>query len=154
MGEEEIYFKMIDPRSEKAILTLLPEVRPAARQLVENAAKAGIFIKITSGTRTYAEQQALYDQGRSKPGKIVTNAKPGSSWHNHGVALDVTIFNGSQPVWESPDYARVGKIGKALGFVWGGDFRSIKDEPHFEMTNGKTLAEARALHAQGKTVFS
>src|SRR5262245_50142566 len=65
----------VDERSEKNILTLLTEVRPYARSLVNRAAATGIQIKIISGTRTYEEQDALYAQGRTKPGKKVTNAR-------------------------------------------------------------------------------
>ena len=54
----------VDERSERIISSLLPEVHPYARALVTRAA-AGIQIKIISGTRTYAEQEALYAQGRT-----------------------------------------------------------------------------------------
>lgn len=144
----------VDDRSEKIIATLLPPLHAPARLLVRQARDNGIQIRLISGTRTYAEQQALYDQGRTKPGKIVTNAKPGSSWHNHGVAFDIGVFRDGEYVEESPAYRAVGQIGKSLGFEWGGDFHSIVDEPHFQMTNGKSLAEARELHEQGKTVFA
>lgn len=144
----------VDERSEKLIATLLPEVQPFARKLLIEAGKQGINLIVTSGTRTYAEQQALYDQGRSKPGKIVTHAKPGSSWHNHACAFDVTIFKDGQPVWESPLYKKVGLIGEEIGLEWGGRFESFSDEPHFHRSNGKSLAEARRLHEAGKTVFT
>jgi peptidoglycan L-alanyl-D-glutamate endopeptidase CwlK len=144
----------VDARSEGNIKTLLPQVQPYARKLVAAAAADGITIVVTSGTRTYEEQNELYEQGRSKPGNIVTNARAGYSWHNHGVALDVTVFEQGKPVWESIKYKSVGAIGKRLGFEWGGDFTSFSDEPHFQMMNGKTLAEARALHDAGRTVFS
>lgn len=144
----------VDDRSEKVIATLLPPLHNPARELVWQAAQQGIQIRIISGTRTYAEQQALYDQGRTRPGKIVTNAKPGSSWHNHGVAFDIGVFRDGSYIEESPAYRTVGQIGKSLGFEWGGDFQSIVDEPHFQMTNGKSLAQARELHEEGKTVFS
>lgn len=144
----------VDERSEKVIATLLPQLHGPARQLVHEAKKHGITIRLISGTRTYAEQQKLYDQGRSLPGKIVTNAKPGSSWHNHGAAFDVGVFHGGDYIPESPAYRKVGAIGKALGFEWGGDFKTIVDEPHFQMTNGKSIAQAHALHEQGKNVFS
>src|SRR4051812_14421962 len=65
----------VDSRSEKSIGTLLPEVQPLARLFVRKAAAAGVTIKIISGLRTYAEQDALYAQGRTKPGPKVTNAK-------------------------------------------------------------------------------
>lgn len=144
----------VDARSEKTIATLLPELRPYARALVHEAATVGITIKIISGTRTYAEQDALYAQGRTKPGPKVTNARGGYSNHNFGAAFDVGVFSGNRYVPKSPAYKAVGAIGKRLGLEWGGDWRSIVDEPHFQHMNGKTLAQARELHAQGKTVFS
>lgn len=144
----------VDDRSEKIIATLLPQLHAPARQLVRQAAAKGILIKLISGTRTYAEQQALYDQGRTKPGKIVTNAKPGSSWHNHQVAFDIGVFKNGEYLDDGPEYTTVGHIGESLGFEWGGRWTSIVDEPHFQMTNGKSLAEARTLHDQGKNVFS
>lgn len=146
----------VDERSEKNIATLHPDVQPLARALVKAAVAQGINIKITSGTRTYAEQDALYAQGRSKPGNIVTNARAGQSWHNFSVAFDVTLFDGTEPVWESPLYKKVGEIGKSLGLEWGGDWKgSLVDEPHFQFNpRNVSLAEARELHAQGKTVFA
>ena len=50
----------VDTRSEKVIATLQPQVRPYARALVKKAASLGITIKVISGLRTYAEQNALY----------------------------------------------------------------------------------------------
>lgn len=123
----------VDPRSETNIKTLHPRVQPLARALVHEAALQGITIKVTSGTRSYAEQDALYEQGRSKPGRIVTNARAGFSNHNFGLAFDVTIFDGPNPVWESPGYKAVGAIGTALGLSWGGNWQSMVDEPHFEL---------------------
>src|SRR5919112_5052074 len=64
----------VDNRSEGVIATLLPQVQPYARALIAKAAGAGITIKVISGLRTYAEQNALYAQGRDKVGSIVTNA--------------------------------------------------------------------------------
>lgn len=152
----------VDARSEKAIATLHPKVRPLARALVKDAAAKGIEIRVTSGTRTYEEQNALYEQGRSKPGRIVTNARGGHSNHNFGIAFDVTIFKNGQPVWESPQYKVVGALGKALGFTWGGDWESIQDEPHFELhpdwaqhlSEGEMLTKLRQRHSDGADAFA
>jgi len=84
-----------DSRSEGNIATLLPRVRPFARALIEKAANQGIIIKVTSSTRSFAEQDELFAQGRTKPGKRVSNARGGFSNHNFGLAFDVTIFKGS-----------------------------------------------------------
>src|SRR6266568_3689055 len=104
----------VDERSETNIATLLPEVQPYARVLVTKATGTGITIKVISGTRTYPEQDALYEQGRSKPGKIVTNARGGHSNHNFGIAFDVGIFDGPKYIAESPAYKAVG----AMGLIW------------------------------------
>ena len=153
---------MIDERSIKTIATLLPEVRPSAIKLVEESAAAGIIIKIISGTRTYAEQDALYAKGRTKPGRKVTNAKGGYSNHNFGIAFDVGIFSGANYIPESSKYNTVGAIGKKLGLEWGGDWKSFQDEPHFQlrpkwasgMKESEMLAELRARKKSGKNAFA
>ena len=69
----------MDDRSEKMIATLLPQVQPYARALVKKAAQHGITVKVIDGLRTYEEQNELFAQGRTKPGRIVTNARGGIS---------------------------------------------------------------------------
>ncbi len=152
----------VSPRSEKVIATLLPEVQPLARNLIENAAAAGITIEIISGLRTYAEQDALFAQGRTKPGKIVTKAPGGHSNHNFGVAFDIGVFENGRYIEESRKYAGVGAIGKALGLSWGGDWKSIQDEPHFELrpdwaedlSESDMLAQLRERHDSGQGAFA
>jgi len=117
----------VDSRSEKTIASLLPEVQPIARALVQKAALSGIKIKVISGLRTYAEQDALYAQGRTKPGNIVTNAKGGYSNHNFGIAFDIGVFEGSQYLGESSKYQAVGVLGMDLGLEWGGNWKTIVD---------------------------
>ncbi len=123
----------VDSRSEKTIATLLPEVRPIARSLVQKAAASGITIKIISGLRTYKEQDALYAQGRTQPGAIVTNARGGYSNHNFGIAFDVGVFEGNKYLPDSPKYKAVGVLGMDLGLEWGGSWKTIVDQPHFEL---------------------
>jgi len=146
----------VDARSEKNIATLHRKVQPVARQLVKDAAKSGINIIITSGTRTYDEQDALFRKGN------VTKARGGYSNHNFGLAFDVTIFKGATPVWDSPQYKTVGQIGKALGLEWGGDWKSFVDEPHFQlrptwassMSESQMLSELRRRHDVGQDAFA
>jgi peptidoglycan L-alanyl-D-glutamate endopeptidase CwlK len=121
----------VDDRSEKVIATLLPEAQPYARALVTKAGADGITIKVISGLRTYDEQNDLYAQGRTKPGRIVTNARGGFSNHNFGIAFDVGVFEGSQYLDESPKYKAVGVLGMNLGLEW--DWKTIQDEPHFQL---------------------
>lgn len=127
---------------------------------MHKAAAVGITIKIISGLRSYEEQNALYAQGRTKPGNIVTNAKAGYSNHNFGIAFDIGVFEGTKYLGESPKYKVVGALGMELGLEWGGNWKTIKDEPHFQLrpqwaenlTEAKMLAELRSrvdngLHA-------
>ena len=112
---------------------MLPQVQPLARALIESAAAIGIAIKIISGTRTYDEQNALYEQGRTKSGRIVTNARGGYSNHNFGIAFDIGVFEGGRYLDESPAYKAVGALGMKLGLEWGGNWKTIQDEPHFQL---------------------
>lgn len=116
---------------------LRPRVFRTANTLIEIMDIIGQPIRITEGLRTMERQTELYNQGRTTSGKIVTNAKAGESFHNYGVAFDVVFtkagYNGD---WET-----LGKIGKALGLEWGGDFKGLVDKPHFEMKLGKTIAD-------------
>jgi len=116
----------VDDRSEKVIATLLPEVQPSARALVTKAAADGITIKVISGLRTYDEQNDLYAQGRTKPGRIVTNARGGHSNHNFGIAFDVGVFEGGQYLDESPKYKAVGVLGMDLGLEWAATGRQFR----------------------------
>jgi peptidoglycan L-alanyl-D-glutamate endopeptidase CwlK len=123
----------VDERSEKVIATLHPQLRDLARKFVLAAAEQGVTIKLISGLRTYNEQDALYAKGRTAPGPKVTNARAGYSNHNFGLAFDIGVFSGGKYLPESPLYKTVAHIGKWLGFEWGGDWTSIKDEPHYQL---------------------
>lgn len=163
VAADALVISTVDPRSEKCIATLLPEVRPFARALVQNAAAAGITIKIISGLRTYEEQNQLYAQGRTifPPNSPVTNAKGGFSNHNFGIAFDVGVFEGRDYLGESPKYAAVGVLGQELGLDWGGNWKTFKDMPHFqlrptwalEMPEREMLASLRERKSGNKEVF-
>jgi len=121
---------------------LHPELKKKALQLINEAAKSKLYIKITQGLRTIAEQNALYAQGRGGSGKIVTNAKGGQSYHNYGLAFDFA-FTGADPY--KGNFAAVGAIGKRLGLEWGGDWPiGKKDMPHFQLTFGLSIKQLLA----------
>lgn len=154
--------KTVDARSEKNIATLHPNVQPYARALVLKAANAGITIKVISGLRTYEEQNIIYAQGRSKPGKIVSNARGGYSNHNFGTAFDIGVFDGAKWIPEDPRYKAVGALGSELGLEWGGNWKSIQDEPHFQLRPNwaadkrevDMLAELRNRKDSGKDFYA
>ena len=151
-----------DDRSEGNIATLLADVQPYARALIHAAAAQDIAIKVISGTRTYEQQDALFEQGRSKPGPRVTNARGGYSNHNFGIAFDIGIFDSGRYLEESPLYKVVGSIGKSLGLAWGGDWKALLDEPHYELrppwardlSERDLLTGLRDRHARGAEVFA
>lgn len=120
-----------DPRSEKNLATVQPQLRRLGRELLRRLAAEGLTFKVTSGNRTQAEQDALYAQGRTKPGKVITWTR--KSRHIGGRAIDLTLFSGKNPVWESKHYDRAGAIGEELGLVWGGRWKRTPDKPHFEL---------------------
>ncbi|WP_144474262.1 peptidoglycan-binding protein [Bacillus pumilus] len=122
-------------------------VKESAIEMIKQAYKEGIFVQITSGYRSFAEQNKLYAQGRTASGKIVTNAKGGQSNHNYGLAIDYVLLSadGKKALWTvNEKWRRVAQIGKSLGFSWGGDWKSFKDYPHLEMMGGMTLSQLQA----------
>jgi peptidoglycan L-alanyl-D-glutamate endopeptidase CwlK len=129
----------------------LDELLPPAKQRAEAflaAAKAqGIDLLVTSTYRDHESQTALYAQGRTKPGDVVTNAKAGESYHNYRCALDVVGLVNGKPVWNAKDpiWQKIGRIGKSCGLEWAGDWKGkMREFPHFQYTGGLTIAQLQA----------
>lgn len=90
--------------------------------------EAGIDVRVTSTRRTQSEQDALFEQGRSTPGPVVTWTR--KSKHVGGRAFDITIV-GSPEYEDDPElWELVGAIGEDLDLKWGG---SYGDYGHFEL---------------------
>jgi peptidoglycan L-alanyl-D-glutamate endopeptidase CwlK len=124
----------------------LDDLAPPAKQRAEAfiaAAKAkGIDLLVTSTYRDGESQDALYAQGRTTPGNVVTRAKAGQSWHNWRCALDVVPLVNGKAIWDDQAlWKQVGEIGKSCGLEWAGDWRTFKEYPHFQYTGGLTLAQ-------------
>lgn len=113
----------------------------------------GYRLRITAVHRTDKEQNDLYSKGRTTKGQKVTNAKAGESIHNYGLAFDIVILrdldnNGTfeSVSWDIDKYwLRVAEFFKSKGFVWGGDWKSFKDYPHFELSKGRTWRDFKAM---------
>ena len=133
---------MINSRSFK---DLLPVVAAKADAFVTACRAAGIEVLITSTYRDNESQNALFAQGRTGPGKRVTNAKGGQSMHNHRVAFDFVPMVHGKPMWDDLSaFKRCGAIAVSLGLEWGGNWLSFKDMPHCQYTGGLTLAQLQA----------
>ena len=118
--------------------------------LLKECAREGIYLIVTEGFRTVAQQNALYAKGRTKPGKVVTNAKGSSysSQHMWGVAFDIAI-NDSKRLYDDGLIGRVAKIAKSdkVGLGWGGDWKSFRDTPHFYLKKwGSGTGELKATY--------
>jgi len=86
-------------------------------------------------TRSIEQQNYLYKQGRSLPGKIVTNSQGGQSFHNYGLAIDLCeIDQGGKVINWNYDMKQLTPIAKKYGIEWGGDWHTIQDRPHFQKT--------------------
>lgn len=155
----------MNPINQKIIDQLHPRIRLATTAAV-NAADQALTgrskLILTFGLRTFPEQQAIYDQGRTKPGQIVTKAKPGQSFHNYGLALDGALqLDGKTFSWDftkdwdgdrQSDWMEVVACFKVQGFSWGGDWKTFQDLPHFEMTFGHTWEQLLQLHVNKRFI--
>ena len=155
--------------SDKVTLDRIQLLHPKVRDEVKNiylneivpALSGKAICRFAYTLRTFAEQDALYAQGRTKlydaNGRklgLVTKAKGGQSIHNFGLALDIVLLkdtNGDgtfeSASWEDTidfdkdgraDWMEIVSILKRNGWIWGGDWKSFKDKPHFEKTFGHT----------------
>lgn len=156
---------MRDKISIHRVALLHPKIRDEVKDLIEKAETglpAFIAIRIVQGLRTFEEQDALYQQGRTKPGKIVTKAKAGSSFHQYGLAIDFCFVidkdgNGSYETisWDTlkdydkdgmPDWKEVVKVFEDAGYEWGGRWATIVDAPHIQKTFGYTWRQLLAKY--------
>lgn len=159
-GLEARAIPAMDAISERNLARVNPQLANRIRLMAAELREQGITIRVTSGLRTFAEQDALYAQGRTKPGPIVTNARGGQSLHNYGLAVDVVPIVNGQPKWDVPEsvWQKIGAAGKRQGMEWGGDWTNFKDRPHFQMTAGKSistlLAEYRANNGNLQPIWA
>lgn len=147
-----------DPRTEKNLATLDPKAVELFRPFLTYARDiADDFLdcelRVVSGSRTWKEQDALYAQGRTKPGPIVTRARGGQSNHNFGIAVDVGLFRRGDYLDDNEGradaelchriYRHLAKKADAFGLDAGFNWQH-PDPPHFEVATGLSLEQKRA----------
>lgn len=130
---------------------LLDGVHPALKakitQVLTAMAALNHPMRVCQGVRTAEQQQDLYAQGRSIPGKIVTNAdgfklRSNHQLHpsdNYGHAVDCCFMTG-EPFGETQPWSLYGAAVKAVGLNWGGSWTSFQDRPHAELPDGMLIA--------------
>ena len=118
-------------------LKFLDECHPDLQRVAHEAIRHYDF-SVYCGHRGQAEQEAAFKSGHS-------NARFGQSPHNFDPsrAFDAAPF----PIdWDDiKRFNELGEVIKQAGLTvgvpvtWGGDFKSLKDRPHFELTNWRNL---------------
>lgn len=152
-----------DAISVQRIQKLHPIVKTEALQIALGLWDSGVHLRVTHTLRTWEEQNALYAIGRKSPGKVVTNAKAGQSYHNYGLALDFCIIDDKgRASWSRgddfngdamPDWMQVVGAFKAKGWEWGGDWKSFKDYPHLQKTFGQPIGNLMARSSNGIIMY-
>lgn len=147
----------MDQISQTRLDPLHPVLISRYTQLDAACEAIGIRLRITWGLRTYAQEDALYAQGRTAPGKIVTEARGGWSAHNFGYALDAVPDDPSfltwHPDWDDLDlrWQKVLDLAQSCKLAEGARWRTFPDAPHFYLEEcPATPTDAmRSAFAQG-----
>ena len=135
--------------SQNRLKKVHPELATRVTQLIEALATQGHTIEVVQGLRTFAEQDELYKQGRTKPGQVVTNAKGGQSNHNYGLAVDLCPFVNGKPLWnDNQTFVLIGSEAVKRGLEWGGSWKKLIDKPHVQLP-GLTVNQCLALFKKG-----
>lgn len=128
---------------------LHPQVKTLCQAFLDKCLDENIDVIITSTYRDSESQNALYAQGRTAPGHIVTNAKGGHSYHNYRVAFDFVPVVQGKAVWNDDAlFQKCGEIGESVGLEWAGRWISFTERSHLQFTNGLKIADFQ----EGKTL--
>lgn len=118
-----------------------PKLEAAVTRICAAMGDLGFLLMVTDGVRTVAQQQALYAQGRTAPGHVVTNADGVLRHSNHqvradgfGHAVDACFLVNGAPSWDGHlPWTLYGAMAKSQGLLWGGDWSGLVDRPHVEL---------------------
>ena len=110
---------------------LAPVAQKACRLFLQECEEAGLNVLITETYRSSERQDYLYEQGRTRPGKVVTWTR--DSRHESRMAWDICKNIKGQEYSDTAFFAKCGAIAKKLGITWGGTWKT-PDQPHFEVT--------------------
>jgi len=134
----------------RSLTDLNPKVAALCSEFINQCKKQNIDVIITSTYRDSESQNALYAQGRTTAGKIVTNAKAGQSFHNWKVAFDFCPIVNGKAQWADTDlFVKCGHIAESVGLEWAGRWTGkFKEMAHCQFTGGLTLLDFQS----GKTL--
>lgn len=115
---------------------LAPFFREKLEDALTDCQALGHKIEVFEGYRTPERQNWLFDQGRNRPGNVITRAKGGQSWHNYSLAVDIAFKSGKKWTWEG-DWTAVQNVMFSYGFeslTW--------EKSHFQIRGGLTIQQA------------
>lgn len=148
------------------ILDLTPAMQARTNDLLRMADADGLDLLLTCTLRSPQEQARLFCQSRLKEtieakareldviygrkdyakllrdtgmvvGPKVTNAGPGQSLHQYGLAIDCVVMVDGKPDWDAHHDAwqRYGELCKEAGLEWAGTWKRFREYPHSQMPN-------------------
>lgn len=138
------------------IYQLHPRLQFKLKELQAMAAKDGLQLGIGECLRTVEEQDALYAQGRTTPGSIVTYARGSSysSQHQWGIAFDFYKDLKGHAYDDEIFFKTIGRMAKNIGLAWGGDWTSPVDMPHIYLPDwGDTPAPLKKIYGTPDRFF-
>ncbi len=128
---------------------LHPTLQMKVDELKALCAREGLALGIGECFRSVAEQDALYAQGRTAPGSIVTNAEGStySSQHQWGIAFDFFKNIKGEEYNDNSFFTKIGALAKSIGLGWGGDWTSPVDKPHLYLPDwGSTTTKLKSQY--------
>lgn len=125
---------------------LNPKVAAMCAAFISACKAQEIDVLITSTLRDNESQNALYAQGRTVKGSIVTNAKAGQSFHNYGLAFDFCPIVNGKCQWNDLDlFKRCGVVAESVGLEWAGRWAGkFREAAHCQYTGGLTIQDLQA----------
>lgn len=159
----------MDAISIQRIKLLHPRLRPEAEVILLRCGlklTGDYGVRFTHTLRSFDEQDFLFEQGRTRPGKVVTWAKGGESFHNYGMAIDICLLkkDGKMVSFDTKldadqdavaDWIEALTVFKNMGWEWGGDWpKGKRDMPHFQKTFGMSTKELFELSKIQNTVYA
>ena len=135
---------------------LHPSIRDKVKNMILEAEKDGIHLRVYEALRSFERQLLLYNQPFDKkdndgdklidePDEKVTNAKPGDTYHNYALAADLVEIKDGKALWLNPNWGYIGLLGEKHGLEWGGRW-DFKDYPHFQV-KGIAINHLKNLYA-------
>lgn len=138
-------------RTIKLLETLAPAAKDVISKLLDIGYANNLNVQVHSAYRSPAEQDKLFASGRTLPGKIITNARGtpvAQSSHCYRLAVDLHFDMNKDGIaeWDMALYQKLWDLAVEAGLDkkglrWGGNWKSFREGPHFEVTFGKTWQE-------------